>query len=252
MKDFFTKYWKTLLFFGLVGLVGGFFTGIYMLDSYPVEMRQQILTQGLTPITLGLVTAMQSAGYGIVLGAAGIWLGKKIGLCFCDCSTGEVHLTQLEGEDLSLRVSNELGRFNPSEILVNSFMAANPVVQEFVERRLNVPLEQRPDEEFDGERFVNLSENEPLTFTSTLCSIGTFCVTSDAVFVTVKVFTTSLFWITSIWKLIPFLSVKTFAIVNERIPQPPAITGDVRTPLAPTLPLMQIAFLLSETVRRPK
>jgi DNA mismatch repair protein MutS len=42
---------------------------------------------------------------------------KKFGLCFCDCSTGEVHLTQLEGEDLPLRVSNELGRFNPSEIL---------------------------------------------------------------------------------------------------------------------------------------
>ncbi|MBQ5841100.1 MAG: DNA mismatch repair protein MutS, partial [Clostridia bacterium] len=40
---------------------------------------------------------------------------KSYGLCFCDCSTGEVHLTQLEGADLSLRVSNELGRFNPSE-----------------------------------------------------------------------------------------------------------------------------------------
>ncbi|MBR2925124.1 MAG: CPBP family intramembrane metalloprotease [Clostridia bacterium] len=29
---------------------------------------------------LGLVSAVQSAGYGLVLGAAGIWLGKKIGL----------------------------------------------------------------------------------------------------------------------------------------------------------------------------
>lgn len=80
MGDFIRKYWKTLLFFAVVGLVGGFFTGIYMLDSYPVEMRQQILTQGLTPTTLGLVSAMQSAGYGIVLGAAGIFLGKKTGL----------------------------------------------------------------------------------------------------------------------------------------------------------------------------
>ena len=44
---------------------------------------------------------------------------KQYGLCFCDCSTGEIHLTQLEGSDLSLRVSNELGRFSPSEILVN-------------------------------------------------------------------------------------------------------------------------------------
>lgn len=80
MKAFLTKYWKTLLFFGLVGLLGGFFTGIYMLDSYPAQMQQEILAQGLTATTLGLVSAMQSAGYGIVLGAAGIFLGKKTGL----------------------------------------------------------------------------------------------------------------------------------------------------------------------------
>ena len=80
MKDFIRKYWKTLLFFGLVGLVGGFFTGIYMLDSYPTEIRLEILNQGITKTILGLVTAVQSAGYGIVLGAVGIFLGKQTGL----------------------------------------------------------------------------------------------------------------------------------------------------------------------------
>ena len=80
MKAFIHKYWKTLLFFAVVGLVGGFFTGIYMLESYPDDMRRQVLAQGLTPTTLGLVSAVQSAGYGIVLGAVGIFLGKKTGL----------------------------------------------------------------------------------------------------------------------------------------------------------------------------
>ena len=80
MKAFITKYWKTLLFFGLVGLLGGFFTGIYVLDSYPAQMQQEILSQGITKPILGLITAVQSAGYGIVLGAAGIFLGKKTGL----------------------------------------------------------------------------------------------------------------------------------------------------------------------------
>ena len=80
MKDFLCKYWKTLLFFGLIGLVGGFFTGLYLLDSYPAEIQQQIYDQGLNNILLGLLTAVQSAGYGIILGAAGIFLGKKIGL----------------------------------------------------------------------------------------------------------------------------------------------------------------------------
>jgi len=74
---------------------------------------------------------------------------QGIGLCFCDCSTGEVHLTQLEGEDLPLRVSNELGRFNPSEILSNGLMAADQVVDDFIRQRLNLRLEVRPDEEFD-------------------------------------------------------------------------------------------------------
>ena len=80
MKNFLKTYWKTLVFFGAVGLVGGYFVGIYQLDSFPEEMRQEILSQGLTPVLLGLVTALQSAGYGLVLGAAGIWLGKRTGL----------------------------------------------------------------------------------------------------------------------------------------------------------------------------
>lgn len=88
MKQFIKTYWKTLLFFAVTGLLGGFFTGIYVLDSYPPEMRQQLLHEltagglgGFPPdMILGVITAMQAAGYGIVLGAAGIWLGRKTGL----------------------------------------------------------------------------------------------------------------------------------------------------------------------------
>lgn len=80
MKTFINKYWKTLLFFTLVGLMGGFFTGIYLLDSYPEEIRQQVLSQGISQMVLGIITALQSAGYGLVLGAVGIFLGKKTGL----------------------------------------------------------------------------------------------------------------------------------------------------------------------------
>ena len=64
----------------MVGLVGGFFTGLYMLDSYPADVQQEVLSQGLTPTIMALVSAMQAAGYGVVLGAIGILLGKKIGL----------------------------------------------------------------------------------------------------------------------------------------------------------------------------
>lgn len=80
MKAFVQNYWKILLFFTITGLAGGFFTGIYILDSYPAEMKQEILSQGITTTMMGLIMAVQSAGYGLVLGALGIFLGKKTGL----------------------------------------------------------------------------------------------------------------------------------------------------------------------------
>lgn len=80
MKAFIKAYWKTLLFFAVVGLIGGYFIGLYALESYPQEMQQEMLAQGINDTILGLVSAVQSAGYGLVLGAAGIWLGKKVGL----------------------------------------------------------------------------------------------------------------------------------------------------------------------------
>lgn len=80
MKNFAKTYWKTLLFFTLVGLVGGFFTGIYLLDCYPLEVQEQLLEQGMTNTILGLITAIQSAVYGFFIGALGIILAKKINL----------------------------------------------------------------------------------------------------------------------------------------------------------------------------
>ena len=80
MVDFVKKYWKTILFFAVCGLVGGFFVGLYQMDSYPEEIRQEILSQGISNVLLGAISAVQAAGYGLVLGAAGIFLGKKTGL----------------------------------------------------------------------------------------------------------------------------------------------------------------------------
>lgn len=80
MKAFFKAYWKTLLFFAVMGMIGGYFTGLYVLESYPPQMQQELLAQGMNDTMLGLASAVQSAGYGLIFGAAGIWLGKKVGL----------------------------------------------------------------------------------------------------------------------------------------------------------------------------
>lgn len=80
MKNFLKIYWKILAFFAGMGLVSGFCVGLYALESYPADMQQQILSQGMTPQLLAVVSAIQAALYGIVLGALGILMAKKVGL----------------------------------------------------------------------------------------------------------------------------------------------------------------------------
>ena len=80
VKKFLGEHFKTLIFFAAAGLIGGFFTGLFMLDSYPEEMRQQLLAEGMNGTLLGIVTAIQGAAYGVILGAVGILIGKRIGL----------------------------------------------------------------------------------------------------------------------------------------------------------------------------
>ena len=80
MTGFVKSCWKTLLFFASIGLVGGVMVGLYLMDTYPADIVTQIEAQGITNTLLALITAVQSAAYGAVLGAIGIFLGKKTGL----------------------------------------------------------------------------------------------------------------------------------------------------------------------------
>ena len=80
MKNFIKNYWKHLLLFALAGLVGGFLAGLDLLASYPREIQEQILAQCMNETMLAIVTGVQYAGYGLVLGVIGIILAKKIGL----------------------------------------------------------------------------------------------------------------------------------------------------------------------------
>ncbi len=74
---------------------------------------------------------------------------KEAGLCFCDCSTGDIHVTAMQGSDLSARITNELGRFSPSEVLVNSGVAVDKTVQTFLCDRMGLTADVRDDREFD-------------------------------------------------------------------------------------------------------
>ena len=80
MKKFISTYWEHILFFTVIGLVGGFATGLYSYDSLSADLLGQLTAQGITRPILAMITAIQSAGYGLFLGSIGIVLSKKIGL----------------------------------------------------------------------------------------------------------------------------------------------------------------------------
>ena len=71
------------------------------------------------------------------------------GLCFADCSTGEFYATHITGDEVTGRVINELGRFRPSEILMNEAAQHDNVLSEFVRARLQLPRQYLPEERFD-------------------------------------------------------------------------------------------------------
>ena len=71
------------------------------------------------------------------------------GVCFVDCSTGEIHLTRIAGEDVPLRVTNELGRFVPREILYNDVASGQELITHFVTDRLAAAAEVAKAEDFD-------------------------------------------------------------------------------------------------------
>ena len=76
---------------------------------------------------------------------------NEIGVCFADCSTGDMQATQIMGEDIVDRLCVELTRFSPSEILVNNAAAAQKTLMNFIDQRLNRTPETYDPQVFDYE-----------------------------------------------------------------------------------------------------
>ena len=72
-----------------------------------------------------------------------------VGLCFADISTGSVHATQFERKNSQRKIINELGRFSPSEIIINSDVPELAQVTDFVKTRLHSSCDLLDDDSFD-------------------------------------------------------------------------------------------------------
>ncbi len=75
--------------------------------------------------------------------------GLSVGICFCDCSTGDIRVTTLSEDEIDRRVTNELGRFMPREILGNPALSQNEIIPAFVEGRMGIHIDTAPEDAFD-------------------------------------------------------------------------------------------------------
>ena len=138
------------------------------------------VTRVLTPGTV-IESTMLDEGKNNFLGC--VFASKKhIGLCFADISTGSVHLTQFENKNSGKRVINELGRFMPSEIIINADVLKLTQVTDFVKSRLRSSCDIIDDDCFDLSktsasilkhfRISSLSELSLDNCDAAVCSLG--------------------------------------------------------------------------------
>ena len=73
--------------------------------------------------------------------------GGKLGLCFVDISTGEVSLTEFD-ENIEKRAVNEMGRYSPSEVILNREAASLKELAAVISKKLEASVELL-DEEFE-------------------------------------------------------------------------------------------------------
>ena len=78
------------------------------------------------------------------------------GLCFVDASTGELHLTDVTGDNTNKRVIDELGKYKPREVIAVADISKNEEVYTFIKERLNCVITVRPNESFDAKNTENI------------------------------------------------------------------------------------------------
>ncbi|MBR6940912.1 MAG: DNA mismatch repair protein MutS [Clostridia bacterium] len=106
------------------------------------------VTRVMTPGTV-IESSMLDEGKNNYLGCVCI-CGNSVGLCFSDVSTGSVFVTQIPARNCSKAVINELGRFAPREVIINSGVLKLGQVTDFIKNKLSsANCELLDDEEFD-------------------------------------------------------------------------------------------------------
>ncbi len=73
----------------------------------------------------------------------------KFFMCFCDISTGNMHTTNIESENVQNDVQSELFKYKPSEIVINSRILSLKWLSDYVKNILKCPIELKSDDEYN-------------------------------------------------------------------------------------------------------
>ena len=71
---------QTALIFGLIGLIAGYFTGLYQATIATEELKQQILSGLGSMQAMMLIAAAQAAVYAFLAAFIGLKLARKVNL----------------------------------------------------------------------------------------------------------------------------------------------------------------------------
>lgn len=74
-----------------------------------------------------------------------------VGLCFTDASVGKSHATEISGDDIDCRVTDEIMRFNPSELLITENTARKLALEGFLKDTFVGTVTLRDEKSFDAE-----------------------------------------------------------------------------------------------------
>lgn len=80
MISFVKKNLYFIIFLAIFGLVGGYFTGIYTLQSTDPVLLEEAIAQLGSADLIAVITAIQAAGYALFCGLVGRLIAEKIGL----------------------------------------------------------------------------------------------------------------------------------------------------------------------------
>lgn len=77
---------------------------------------------------------------------------SKIGLAFCDISTGQLYVTSLFGDDIYGHLITQLTLYNPREILIGGDIVRFSKLPSFIREKLSAGIEMFSDDDYDFDR----------------------------------------------------------------------------------------------------